>query len=286
MQPRESYTSVFFRGHIYSFGGCQLYQYCFNDIFIMNVNDWCPNKCNSKGICKKELGCACNIGFTEHDCSMRTKCKKDCSGNGFCNNNAKCGCYLGFTGPSCEVNLNCPKNCTSIDNGQCTQNGTCVCKDGFGGTDCSEITSCDVLYVPPNFNITNLNVSNIKNYTTSEINNLNNVTNKTNNSTNKTLSETKDVNPINIKQRLMDFELKLRNISNNSMIRCGNSSNITKKLNKTSIQYNLSHRIKKYKEENQTESKKFMENLIFNSKIPIFLQTHSPDNSLFFVYYS
>ena len=259
MQPRESYTSVLFRGHLYSFGGCQLYQFCYNDVFIMNVNENCPNKCSSKGICKKEFGCACNIGYTEHDCSMRTKCKNDCSGNGSCNNNAKCGCYPGFTGPYCQVNLHCPKNCTSLDNGHCSQKGTCICKEGYGGADCSKITSCDVLYVPTNFNISDLNISSLKNFTTFEIN-----INKNTTFSNKTNIE----RPSNIKQRLMKFELKLQNISNYSLSNCGKITNKTDKITKTNKKNNLTNRKKNY-----INNEMISKNLDFNSKIPIFLQT-------------
>jgi hypothetical protein len=110
----------------------------------MNINDICPNKCSGKGVCKKEIGCACNLGFTEHDCSTKTKCIKDCSNHGICHNNAKCGCFPGFTGPYYDVNLNCPKNCTSLDNGICSNNGTCICRPGFSGPSCDQYTSNDV----------------------------------------------------------------------------------------------------------------------------------------------
>lgn len=209
MQPREQYTSVFYRGHLYNFGGCQLHQYCYNDVFIMNIVDFCPNKCDSHGVCKKELGCACNTGYSDHDCSVKTKCKNDCSNNGYCHNNAKCGCFPGFSGPYCQVNLNCPKNCTSLDNGNCSNNGTCICKEGYSGLDCAESSSCDVIYVPRNFNLTNINISSLTNFTTSNHNN--STDNKSNiNSLSERYSD--------FSKRLLKFDFKIKNLTKNKKI--------------------------------------------------------------------
>jgi hypothetical protein len=117
-----------------------MYKQCFNDVFILNVNDICPVKCQNQGECKDEIGCVCNPGFSSHDCSEKVKCKDDCSKNGLCHNNAKCGCFPGFTGVVCNTIIPCPRNCTDFANGVCQIDSTCKCNAGFTGNDCSEYT--------------------------------------------------------------------------------------------------------------------------------------------------
>ena len=258
MQPRESFTSVFFRGHMYSFGGCQLHQFCYNDVFIMNINENCPSKCSGNGVCKKELGCACNIGFTEHDCSMKTKCKKDCSNHGFCHNNAKCGCFPGFTGPHCEVNLNCPKNCTSIDNGYCALNSTCVCKLGYTGPACDKLSSNDIKFFKEKSKKIVLDTSVIKNIT-----NKKNKNNTLNNKTSK-IKLPKAPKHSKLKHRLKSFEIKLENYKNNTLKQLLNSSNQTVNLK--------TQHINKLINDNKNKSEKLIEKLVEDTKIPIFLQ--------------
>ena len=118
-----------------------MYKRCFNDVFILNINDLCPDSCRGQGECKKEIGCVCSPGFSSHDCSEKVKCKDDCSNHGLCHNNAKCGCFPGFTGVVCNNIIPCLRNCTDFANGVCQNDATCKCKPGFTGKDCSEYTT-------------------------------------------------------------------------------------------------------------------------------------------------
>jgi len=138
---RSSFVMDFMRGHLYTFGGCEMYVQCFKNVMIMNINDICPNKCSTRGDCKELIGCLCNPGFTGHDCSRQIKCKEDCNNNGICHNNAKCGCYPGWSGIVCNTMIGCPRNCTDSANGICQQDSTCKCKPGFEGLDCSDFTT-------------------------------------------------------------------------------------------------------------------------------------------------
>ena len=104
----------------------------------MNIDDLCPNECSGNGRCKEKLGCVCNQGFTNNDCSLKLKCKDDCNNNGVCQNAAKCSCFNGWTGMTCNTNIPCPNNCTSTENGICQNNATCKCFYGWSGNDCSE----------------------------------------------------------------------------------------------------------------------------------------------------
>ena len=135
MKARGDFSMIFYRGKIYSYGGCQMYEECFNDIFVFNTNENCPNKCTNKGKCTS-TGCECDVGFTTHDCSLKVKCRDDCSNNGQCHNNAKCGCYPGWSGVTCLTKINCPRNCTAEINGLCQADSQCKCNPGFNGTDC------------------------------------------------------------------------------------------------------------------------------------------------------
>lgn len=114
-----------------------MYKQCFNNVFVMNINNLCPNKCMGNGECKELIGCVCNPTFIYHDCSMIVKCKDDCNKNGVCHNNAKCACFPGWSGPQCNSLVSCSRNCTSIDNGSCQTDTTCKCKSGYSGNDCS-----------------------------------------------------------------------------------------------------------------------------------------------------
>ncbi len=118
-----------------------MYKRCFNDIFIMNLNDICPNTCSDNGTCNKSTGCICNPGYNLHDCSLQSKCKSNCNQNGFCHNNAKCACYPGWLGIECSTQISCPKNCTTTDNGLCQSDSTCKCNPGYTGDDCGELTT-------------------------------------------------------------------------------------------------------------------------------------------------
>ena len=59
---RYGFRTIFFKGGIYSFGGCEMYKQCFNDVYFMDVQDICPNKCippqrNAiKGVCNENIG--------------------------------------------------------------------------------------------------------------------------------------------------------------------------------------------------------------------------------------
>lgn len=137
---RGDFTLTFFRGNLLTFGGCEMYKQCFNNVFIININDLCPNKCTNQGECKDNFGCVCQAGFTTHDCSMKNKCKDDCSKNGICHNSAKCQCFAGWAGTICSTMIPCPKNCTSTENGVCQVDSSCKCNPGFAGNDCSQYT--------------------------------------------------------------------------------------------------------------------------------------------------
>ncbi len=253
MQPRESFTSVFFRGHIYSFGGCQLHQTCYNDVFIMNINDVCPNKCSGKGVCKKEIGCACNLGFTEHDCSAKTKCIKDCSNHGICHNNAKCGCFPGFTGPYCDVNLNCPKNCTSLDNGVCSNNGTCICRPGFSGPSCDQYISNDVDFSQKSHRPSSMSfikVPDIK---------INSKRDKLNSTMYKPFYKSKNNTKNNKKE--------IKNNSPSHSIKSGDSINSTFSNNSQQLQQKVL---------TKSVSRNAIDRLAMNSTIPVFLQRLNP----------
>ena len=132
---------VFFRGSLIGFGGCKMMEKCFNDLFILNLNNPCPNSCSGNGECKDKIGCVCKKNFISNDCSMKKKCKEDCNRNGICLNNGKCGCFSGWSGITCDYLINCPKNCTAKDNGFCELNGKCKCNIGYSGEDCSENTT-------------------------------------------------------------------------------------------------------------------------------------------------
>jgi hypothetical protein len=169
---RGDFSLIFYRGHLIAFGGCEMYKQCFDNTFIMNINDICPNKCSNKGECKEteKIGCVCNQGYTDHDCSLIIKCKEDCSKNGLCHNNGKCGCYPGWNGVICHTLIPCPNNCTDADHGICQKDSSCLCKSGFNGTDCSNILSN--VTITPFREVADMQIKNLK----IERNTTNNVT--------------------------------------------------------------------------------------------------------------
>jgi len=127
---------AFFRSSLYLFGGCEMYKQCFNNMYIMNVDDECPLNCSSHGTCKKELGCACTMPFIEHDCSIEIRCKEDCNEHGKCHSNGKCGCFPGWGGDLCNSGIPCSNNCTSETNGICQPDSTCKCNPNYSGQSC------------------------------------------------------------------------------------------------------------------------------------------------------
>lgn len=141
MIGRADFTLSFFRGYLYTFGGCEMYKQCFDSSFSMNINDICPNQCSNNGDCSETLGCICNAPYITNDCSQIIKCKEDCSKNGVCHNNAKCACYAGWSGDICNTMIHCPRNCTDISHGICQSDSTCKCNEGYKGNDCSESLS-------------------------------------------------------------------------------------------------------------------------------------------------
>ena len=120
------------------FAGCDMYRKCFNDIYIMNVNDPCPLNCSNQGSCKPGLGCVCKPPFIKNDCSLKIQCHQDCTGHGQCNSNGKCGCFAGWSGIVCDAPVNCLHNCTSEMNGICQTDATCKCNPGYSGAYCQE----------------------------------------------------------------------------------------------------------------------------------------------------
>jgi len=117
-----------------------MYKQCFNNTFILNIEELCPNSCSNNGECRKSVGCMCKYGFTSHDCSEKVKCKDNCNNNGVCHTNARCGCFPGWSGVVCNNLINCDKNCTSFENGVCQIDGSCKCRPGFTGADCGDLT--------------------------------------------------------------------------------------------------------------------------------------------------
>jgi hypothetical protein len=115
-----------------------MFKECFNNVFVMNINDICPNKCADNGECIEDVGCVCEPSYITHDCSQLVKCKNDCNNHGICLNSAKCSCYYGWTGTTCSEIIPCPNNCTSIEHGSCQADMTCNCITGYSGIDCSE----------------------------------------------------------------------------------------------------------------------------------------------------
>ena len=103
----------------------------------MKLENICENSCSSNGECDQVLGCRCDPGFIEHDCSIQIKCFKDCNHNGVCHNNGRCGCYPGWVGNLCEMKIPCKNNCTSEINGHCQHDKECKCNKGYSGEDCS-----------------------------------------------------------------------------------------------------------------------------------------------------
>lgn len=134
---KSGFKLVFYRGNVYSFGGCVLEKECTNDLLSLFVDEMCPNNCSGNGSCIDYIGCICKIGFVSNDCSIKIQCKNECNNKGVCHNNGKCGCFPGWFGSSCESKINCPRNCTSFDNGICQADGKCLCKENFEGQDCS-----------------------------------------------------------------------------------------------------------------------------------------------------
>jgi hypothetical protein len=114
-----------------------MFKECFNNVFVMNVNEMCPNKCSGNGDCKDIIGCACKPGYITHDCSMTIRCRDECNKHGTCLNTAKCSCFNGWSGETCADVIPCPGNCTSIENGLCQADKTCKCNEGYSGADCS-----------------------------------------------------------------------------------------------------------------------------------------------------
>jgi len=104
----------------------------------MKLEEMCQNSCSNNGECDKVIGCKCEEGFIEHDCSIKIKCYKDCNNNGICHNNGRCGCYPGWTGSLCEMKIPCRNNCTSTVNGVCQKDKTCKCNKGYSGRDCGD----------------------------------------------------------------------------------------------------------------------------------------------------
>jgi hypothetical protein len=117
-----------------------MYKRCFKNVYILNINDICPNKCGGLGECKEVIGCVCKKNHISNDCTERVKCKDDCNNNGVCHNNAKCGCFPGWNGVLCRTLIPCAKNCTDFNSGVCQPDSTCKCKPGFAGKDCSTLT--------------------------------------------------------------------------------------------------------------------------------------------------
>ena len=59
---------VYNAGNLFTFGGSYLMKIGFNSVNIININEKCPNDCNSNGICDKSFGCKCKDGFFSKDC--------------------------------------------------------------------------------------------------------------------------------------------------------------------------------------------------------------------------
>lgn len=156
---RSHLTMEFFRGGLVGFGGCDMNKECFNDLYVLKINDMCPNSCSGNGQCRSKFGCECKNDFIQHDCSLKIKCKDDCNKNGICKSNAKCDCFPGWKDLTCGIVVNCPKNCTSTESGVCQLDGTCKCNKGYLGKECSNNTN--LLNVDPIEGLINLNNKNI-----------------------------------------------------------------------------------------------------------------------------
>lgn len=134
---RGEHSMVFFRGSLYTFGGCEMFKACFNSVQVINISDICPNRCSRHGTCSNQLGCFCDKGFILGDCSLQVQCYGGCSQRGECLSSGLCLCYPGYKGLDCSQEVNCLRNCTDSVHGTCGVGGLCDCKDGFSGEDCS-----------------------------------------------------------------------------------------------------------------------------------------------------
>ena len=59
---RESFSSNVIGAIIYAFGGCKLYEECYNDMPIYDTGIPCPNQCSSNGVCRNNQ-CMCFQGY-------------------------------------------------------------------------------------------------------------------------------------------------------------------------------------------------------------------------------
>ena len=59
---RESFSSNVMGADIYVFGGCLLYESCYNDMIVYDTGVACPNDCNDNGVCRNDR-CVCSQGY-------------------------------------------------------------------------------------------------------------------------------------------------------------------------------------------------------------------------------
>jgi len=136
---REGHSANFVRGRMFTFGGCQLSNECYNDVNSLDTLDPCPASCSGHGECRNEEFCSCQLGFTSHDCMQPLTCPQDCSGHGSCSNTGQCSCDNGYSGSDCSVDIPCPGGLNKCStHGKCEVGGHCACFMGYTGEDCAE----------------------------------------------------------------------------------------------------------------------------------------------------
>lgn len=137
---REASNAAAIGPIIYNYGGCEMRNDCYDQLYQLNTGISCPKNCTGHGICRNDV-CVCSDGYSGSDCRVRAQCTDDCNQQGYCSASGECDCYSGYKGTTCNSYVGCSNNCTDSTHGTCLASGSCSCADGYQGDDCSSSTT-------------------------------------------------------------------------------------------------------------------------------------------------